>query len=218
VNQQRQAGPHAHHIVADDSDHFVLACDLGLDKVLVYRLDQKFKQLVPHEPPFASVAPGAGPRHLAFSPNGRFVYVINELNSTITAFAYDSRRGVLTELQTVSTLPSDFSGNNSCAEIEVHPSGKFVFGSNRGHDSIVVFATDEASGKLTLVEHQATQGKTPRHFAVDPTGRWLLAENQGSDNVVVLEIDRKAGSLKATGQAVTVGSPVCAVFVPANKP
>jgi 6-phosphogluconolactonase len=216
VNPQRQAGPHAHHVIVDRGDHHALVCDLGLDQVLVYRLDAKHALLSANDPPSAAVTPGAGPRHLAFSPKAEFVYVINELNSTITAFAYDSRRGVLTDLPTVSTLPRDFSGNNSCAEIEVHPSGKFVFGSNRGHDSIVVFAADKQTGQLTLVEHEATQGKTPRHFAVDPTGRWLLAENQGSDSVVVFEIDRKTGGLKATGRTVAVGSPVCAVFVPAQ--
>jgi 6-phosphogluconolactonase len=213
VNPQRQAGPHAHHIVADAGDRFVLACDLGLDKVLVYQLDAKHSRLVPHDPPFASVAPGAGPRHLAFAPNGKFAYVINELNSTLTAFAYEARRGAMTELQTVSTLPENFSGNNSCAEIEVHPSGKFVYGSNRGHDSLAVFAVDRKSGRLTLVEHQPTQGRTPRHFAIDPTGRWLLAENQGSDSVVVFAIDAKTGTLRATGQSLAVGSPVCGVFV-----
>jgi 6-phosphogluconolactonase len=218
VNPQRQTGPHAHHIVADPGNRCVLACDLGLDKVLIYRLDSKYAKLVPHDPPFASLAPGAGPRHLAFSPNGKFAYVINELNSTITVFAYESRPGAMTGLQTVSTLPEDFSGNNSCAEIEVHASGKFVYGSNRGHDSIAVFAADRKSGKLTPVEHQSTQGKTPRHFAIDPTGRWLLAENQGSNSVVVFEIDPKMGSLRATGRTITVGSPVCAVFVPTRGP
>ena len=218
VNSQRQTAPHAHHIVVDGDDRFALVCDLGLDRVLVYRLDAKSAKLLPHDPPFASVAPGAGPRHLAFAPNGKFAYVINELNSTITAFAYDARGGVMTEPQTVSTLPEHFSGNNSCAEIEVHPSGKLVFGSNRGHDSLAVFAVEEKTGKLTLVEHQPTQGRTPRHFAIDPTGRWLLAENQGSDTVVVFGIDVKTGKLRATGQTVTVGSPVCAVFVAATRP
>lgn len=218
VNPQRQTGPHAHHIVADAGDRFVLACDLGLDKVLLYRLDARSARLWPHDPPFASVAPGAGPRHLVFAPKGRFVYVINELNSTLTAFAYNARRGEMTEVQTVSTLPAGFSGNNSCAEIEMHPSGKFVYGSNRGHDSLAIFGADQKSGKLSLVEHQPTRGRTPRHFAIDPTGRWLLAENQGSDSVVVFEIDRKTGRLRATGQSVTVGSPVCAVFVPARRP
>lgn len=218
VNPQRQAGPHAHHVVVDRGDRHALVCDLGLDKVLVYRLDAKRALLSANDLPSASVAPGAGPRHLAFSPNNKFAYVINEMASTITAFAYDLRRGAMTELQTVSTLPSDFSGNSSCAETEMHPSGKFVYGSNRGHDSIAVFAAEKESGELTLVEHQLTQGKTPRHFAIDPTGRWLLAENQGSDSVVVFEVDKKMGRLRATGQSVTVESPVCAVFVPARRP
>lgn len=217
VNPQRQAGPHAHHVLVDRGDRHALVCDLGLDQVLVYRLDAKRALLSANDPPSVSVAPGAGPRHLTFSPNGRFVYVINELNSTITAFAYDGRRGATTVLQTVSTLPANSSGNSTCAEIEVHPSGRFVLGSNRGHDSIVVFAVDKESGRLSLVEHQSTQGKTPRHFAIDPTGRWLLAENQGSDTVLVFEIDGKTGRLRATGQSVTVGSPVCAVFVPACR-
>lgn len=216
MNPQRQAGPHAHQIVVDRGDRHALVCDLGLDKVLVYRLDAKRALLSANDPPFASVAPGAGPRHLAFTPNGRFVYVINELNSTITAFAYDGRRGDLKELQTVSTLPENFSGNSTCAEIEVHPSGRFVYGSNRGHDSIVVYEADKESGRLSLVGHQSTQGKTPRHFATDPTGRWLLAENQGSNNVVVFKIDLKTGRLVATGRPVAVGSPVCAVFVPSR--
>jgi 6-phosphogluconolactonase len=213
VNTQRQASPHAHHVIVDRGDRHSLVCDLGLDKVLVYRLDAKGATLTANDPPFASVAPGAGPRHLAFSPNGKFAYVINEMGSTITVFSYDAGRGAMTELQTVSTLPTGFSGNSSCAEIAVDPGGKFVYGSNRGHDSIAVFAADEVSGKLTFVEHQPTQGKTPRHFAIDPTGRWLLAENQGSDNVVVFEIDAKTGRLRATGGTVNVGSPVCAAFV-----
>ncbi len=218
VNPQRQTGPHAHHITTDPANRFVLACDLGLDKVLVYRLDRRHAKLVPNDPPFTSVAPGAGPRHLAFAPNGRFAYVINELNSTITVFAYDARRGAMSELQTVSTLPENFPGKSSCAEIQVHPSGKFVFGSNRGHDSIAVFAADEKSGRLSFVEHEPTQGKTPRHFAIDPAGRWLLAGNQGSDSVVVFAIDEKTGRLNSTGRSVAVGSPVCAVFVPGQKP
>lgn len=213
VNPQRQTSPHAHHILVDRDDRHALVCDLGLDKVLVYRLNAKRAALVANDPPSAAVSPGAGPRHLTFSPNGKYAYVINELNSTITVFAYDGRRGVLTQKQTISTLPENLSGNNSCAEIEIHPSGDFLFGSNRGHDSIAVFAVDKASGKLTLIAHESTQGRTPRHFAIDPTGRWLLAENQGTDSVVVFEIDRKAGRLQATGQVVTVGSPVCAVFV-----
>ena len=216
ANPQRQAGPHAHFIATDPADRFALTCDLGLDKVLVYRLDTRSGVLTPNDPPAAAVAPGAGPRHLAFHPNGRFVYVINEMGSSLAAFAYAARPGTLTELQTILTLPKDFSGNSSCAEVQMHPSGNFIYGSNRGHDSIAVFAVDKKSGRLTLVEHQSTRGKTPRHFAIDPTGRWLLAENQDSDNVVVFQMDRSTGRLKSTGQIVGLVSPVCAVFVPAK--
>jgi 6-phosphogluconolactonase len=214
VNPQRQAGPHAHFITTDPANRFALNCDLGLDKVFVYRLDPKRATLTANDPPFGVVAPGAGPRHLAFSPNGKFVHVINELGSSLTTFEYDPKRGALKELQTLSTLPEKFDGQNSCAHVLVHPSGRFVYGSNRGHDSIAVFTVDSKSGKLTLVEHQPTQGKTPRNFAIDPSGSWLLAENQASDNVVVFRIDGQTGRLKPTGQTVTVGAPVCAVFVP----
>ncbi len=216
VNPKRQTGPHAHCIKTDPGNRFALACDLGLDKVLVYRLEPTRATLTGNEPPFGVVAPGAGPRHLAFSRNGKFVYVINELGSSLTVFAFDSKRGAMTELQSISTLPERFGGENTCAEVQVHPSGKFLYGSNRGHDSIAVFAVDSKSGKLMSVEHESTQGKTPRNFAVDPTGQWLLAENQASDSVVVLRIDALTGRLESTGQTVAVGAPVCAVFVPAK--
>ena len=214
VNPQRQAGPHAHYITPDPANRFALACDLGLDQVLVYRFDPAKASLTPNDPPFASVKPGSGPRHLAFHPSGRFVFLINELSSTLIAFAYDQKRGTLKELQTLSTLPPTFTNTSYCAEVQVHPSGKFVYGSNRGHDSIAVFAFDPKRGSLTCLEYPSTQGKTPRHFAIDPTGRWLLAENQGSDNIVVFRIDAKTGRLTPTGQTVSVGAPVCAVFVP----
>jgi len=216
INPKRQAGPRAHFITTDPANRFALTCDLGVDKVFIYRLDSKRATLTPNDPPFGTVTPGSGPRHLAFSPNGKFVYVINELGSTLTAFSYDAKRGALKEIQTVPTLPEKFEGENYCAHVLVHPSGKFVYGSNRGHDSIVVFAVDPKSGKLTLAEHQSTQGKTPRNFAIDPSGSWLLAENQASDNVVVFRIDAQTGRLKPAGQTVTVGAPVCAVFVPAD--
>lgn len=215
ANPQRQAGPHAHFITTDAGSRHALACDLGLDKVLIYRLTGKNAQLVPNDPPSASVAPGAGPRHLVLSPDGKFAYVINEMALTITVFAYDGKRGALTELQTISTV-TEKSDGMSCAEIAVHPSGKFVFGSNRGHNSIAVFAADKKAGKLTFVEHQSTQGRTPRHFAIDPTGRWLLAENQDSSTVVVFAIDQKTGRLKQSGQPLEVPTPVCAVFAPTN--
>lgn len=214
VNPQRQTGPHAHFITPDPADRFALVCDLGLDQVLVYRLDPGCATLTANDPPFASLHPGAGPRHLAFAPNGRFVYVVNELDSTLTGFAFDRRRGALKELQTLSTLPASFPGSsNTCAEVQMHPTGRFVYGSNRGHDSIAVFAVDAKSGRFRAVEHQVTGGRTPRHFAIDPTGRWLLAENQASDTVTVFRIDPRTGTLSPTDQVVEVPAPVCAVFV-----
>jgi 6-phosphogluconolactonase len=214
VNPSRQKAPHGHAIVVDPSQKFALACDLGLDKVLIYKLDAAKAQLTPNVPAFATVAPGAGPRHIAFRPDGKFAYVINELNCTMTAFAWDSRRGALTEVQTISTLPGELQKGYSTAEVYVHPNGKFVYGSNRGHDSIVVYASDAKTGKLALVEHESTQGKTPRHFGIDPTGKFLLAENQGSDSIVVFRIDGKTGALTATGETAEAGAPVCAVFLP----
>jgi 6-phosphogluconolactonase len=214
VNPQRQEGPHAHYITTDPANRFALTCDLGLDQVLVYRFDPDKATLVPNDPPFAAVAPGCGPRHLAFHPTGRFAFVISELGSTLMTFSYDAKRGRLKELQTLSTLPATFVGKNSCAEVQVHPSGKFVYGSNRGHDSIAVFGFDAKRGKLTCLQIQHTQGKTPRHFAIDPSGQWLLAENQDSDSVVVFRIDEKTGRLSETGTSVAVGAPTCAVFVP----
>jgi 6-phosphogluconolactonase len=213
VNPERQAGPHAHFICPSPDNRFALNCDLGLDLVLVYRLDADAARLAPGNPPFATVPPGAGPRHLTFAPDGKFVYVINEMGSTISAFSYNPTNAALTEVQTLSTLPKDFSTNNICAEIVIHPSGKFLYGSNRGHDSIAVFAVDRKSGRLTLMEHLSSQGRTPRHIAIDPTGRWLLAENQDSDSVIVFALDPDTGKLKPIGQSLTIGSPVCAVFV-----
>jgi 6-phosphogluconolactonase len=216
VNPQRQAGPHAHFITPAPRNRFALACDLGLDQVLVYRFDPAKSSLVANVPPCAAVKPGSGPRHLAFHPSGRFVFLINEMGSSLIVFAYDAKRGALKELQTISTLPENFAGNSTCAEVQVHPSGKFVYGSNRGHDSIAIFGFDTASGKLTLLEHQPTQGKTPRHFALDPAGNWLLAENQDSDNVVAFRVNAKTGRLSPAEQTVSVGAPVCSVFVPLN--
>jgi 6-phosphogluconolactonase len=217
VNQDRQAGPHAHFITPDPANRFALACDLGLDQVLVYRLDAAKSTLAANDPPFAAVKPGSGPRHLAFHPSGHFVFLINEMGSTLTAFAYDAQRGALRELQTISTLPEKFTSTSYGAEVQVHPTGKFVYASNRGHDSIAVFGFNPATGKLTCLEYQPTQGRTPRHFAIDPTGQWLLAENQDSDSIVVFHIDAKTGHLSPAGQTVSVGAPVCAVFVPVKQ-
>jgi 6-phosphogluconolactonase len=217
VNPQRQAGPHAHFITPDSANRFVFACDLGLDKVLIYRLDPARGALVPNDPPFASVQPGSGPRHLVFSPDRRFAYVINEIGATMTAFVYDAKRGSLKESQSLSTLPPGFTGVKSCAEVQIHPSGRFLYGSNRGHDSIAVYAINPKTGKLSWVDCPSTQGKAPRHFAIDPTGQWLLAENQDSDNIIVFRLDTTTGRLSPTGQVVEVGSPVCAVFVPMKQ-
>ncbi len=214
ANPQRQAGPHAHCVTFDPAGQFVFACDLGLDKVLSYRLDPDQGLLHPNTVPWASVPPGAGPRHLCFTPDGRHAYLICEMGSRIIAFAYEPAQGALDEVQSVSTLPDGFRGRNTAAEIAVHPSGKFLYGSNRGDDSLAVFALEGRTGQLTLRQRVASGGKTPRHFALDPTGRWLLAANQDSDNLVVFRLDRRTGKLTPIGHAVTLGAPVCVTFVP----
>lgn len=212
VNPKRQQGPHAHSVNFSPDNRFAVVADLGLDQVLVYRFDAAKGTLEPNQPPYAKVAAGSGPRHFAFHPNGRFGYVINELASTVTAFAWDARRGALSEIQTISTLPKDFSGENYCAEVVAHPSGRFLYGSNRGHDSIAVFSIDR-QGKLALIEHVPTQGKFPRNFAIEPGGAYMLVANQNSNNVVVFRIDSKTGRLSATGKQVSVGAPVCVRYL-----
>jgi 6-phosphogluconolactonase len=214
VNPRRQEGPHAHFITPDPNSRFALCCDLGLDKVLIYRLNGECS-LVPNNPPWGIVKPGSGPRHLVFARSGKFAYVINEMGSSLTVFSYDPKRGALSERQTLSTLPADFAGESTCAEVQIHPSGKFLYASNRGHDSIAIFGVDK-SGKLQGIGYEPTRGKTPRHFAMDPSAKWLLAENQDSNSVVVFALDPKTGKLSATGQSVEVGAPVCLVFAPAR--
>ena len=213
VNPQRQEGPHAHCILPSPDNRFALAADLGLDQLLVYRFDPSNGSLKPNDPPFAKADPGAGPRHFAFAPSGRFIYLINEIGSSITVFSYNGPAGVLQRLESVSTLPKDFKGANDCAEIAVSHDGRFLYGSNRGHNSIAVFAVDRAKGTLTPVEHVSTQGKTPRNFAIDPTGKYLFAANQDSDSIVILRIDQQTGRLTPTGQVLDVASPVCVTFV-----
>ena len=214
IDPKRQTRPYAHSIIIDPTNRFVLVADLGLDRLFVYRFDAKDGSLQPNDPPFAAVAPGSGPRHVKFHPNGRWVYLINEMGCTVTAFTWDSARGALTEFQTIPTLPADFKGTNTCAEVEVHPNGKFLYGSNRGHDSIAVFAIDPATGRLTPVEHVPTQGKWPRNFAFDPTGRWMLVTNHNSDNAVVFRMDDATGHLTRTGEPVSVPFPFCERFLP----
>ena len=217
VHPKRQTKPYAHSIKVDPSNTFAYAADLGADRIFVYRLDPGAATLTPATPPAATMAPGSGPRHTALSANGRFLYAINELSLTVTVLARDAKTGALTEVQTIGTLPPGVAADPafSTAEVAIHPSGRFLFGSNRGHDSLVVFAIDQDSGRLTLVEHEPTQGKTPRGFGIDPTGTYLLAGNQRSDTIVVFRIDAKTGALTPTGQTLTVGSPVSIVFVPA---
>jgi 6-phosphogluconolactonase len=206
VDAARQEGPHAHSIIPDPNNRFALAADLGLDQILSYRLDADRGLIESHT---TSLRPGAGPRHLVFHPSGALLYCMNELDSTITAFAYDAESGALRELQTVGTLPDDFAGSNSGADIHIHPSGQFLYSSNRGHDSIAIFRLDQANGQLQRTGHVATGGRTPRNFAIDPTGTFLLAANQGSDTVVTFRIDRATGNLTPAGQETSVHKPVC---------
>ncbi|QDV37198.1 lactonase family protein [Tautonia plasticadhaerens] len=211
-NPRRQEGPHAHSINLDANGRFAVAADLGLDQLLVYRFDPDSGTLSPNEPPSASVAPGAGPRHFEFHPNGRLAFAINEIASTVTAFRYDPETGILTEAQTRSTLPEGFEGNNSTADIHVHPAGRFLYGSNRGHDSLAIFRIDEQTGMIEPIGHASTGGETPRNFGIDPTGRFLLAANQGTDTVVVFRIDPDTGMLEPTGNQAEVPMPVCVKF------
>jgi 6-phosphogluconolactonase len=211
--KKEQASAHAHYIQTSADNRYALAVDLGMDEVVVYRFDAAHGTLTANQPAFAKIDTGSGPRHLAFSPNGKFAYVLSELKSTVTTMAYDSKAGSFTTLQTLSTLPEGFAGENSTAEIVVHPSGKFVFASNRGNDSIAVFGIDGTKGTLNVAGTFPTQGKTPRSFALDPSGKFLLAENQESNNIVVFRIDTATGALKAVGQPVPVPAPVDIAFV-----
>jgi 6-phosphogluconolactonase len=214
VNPQRQERPHPHMIAPTPDGRFVLATDLGTDRVLAYRLDPATGALVPNDagPTFVQVEPGSGPRHFAFAPSGRTLYVINELSSTLTVFAYDGGTGALQPRQTVATLPDDFNGESWCAHVAVAPDGRFVYGSNRGHDSITIWEADPDSGEVTLVGHESTRGKTPRNFALDPTGAWLLVANQDSHTVVAFRRDPSSGTITATGQVTEVPSPIAVVF------
>jgi 6-phosphogluconolactonase len=214
ADPKRQEGPHAHCVLITPDNRFVLAADLGLDEVLFYRFNADKASMAINEPRFVKVTPGAGPRHIVFHPNGKLAYLINEMQSSITTFAYEPDGAVLSELQTVSTLPADYKGKNDDAEIAVHPSGKFVYGSNRGHNSIAVFSVDGKTGTLKPVEYVSTQGKIPRGFAIDPTGKYLIAANQDSNNMVVFRIDQTSGRLTPTGQVLNAYAPVCIIFVP----
>lgn len=209
INQERQEGPHAHSIFLDKENRYAYVPDLGLDELRVYKFKSEKGEFETCEDKNFEVEPGAGPRQIAFHPTESYVYLINELNSTLMAFSRDEKEGDLKQIQTVSTLPSDFTGESSTAEVIVSPSGEYVYGSNRGHDSIVIYEIDQDTGKLKYVDHESTRGRTPRHFAIDPTGRFLLAANQDSDNIVTFEIDRETGKLSHTGKVIDVPTPVC---------
>lgn len=206
---ERQDRPHPHSTFYSPDGRYLLVPDLGLDRIITYEIDEVNEKLIRHGE--VALHPGAGPRHLSFHPNGKFVYVINEVDSTITSFTYDKETGQLATKETVSTLPIDFKEENSCAEITVSGDGKYLYGSNRGHDSIVVFAIAEQTGLLKLVQHAPVEGGHPRHFALTPNGRYLLAANRDANNIVTFKVDQEHGKLQYTGNSVTVSKPVCVV-------
>lgn len=207
--------PRPHSIITSDDNRFLIVPDLGLDQVMVYRFDEATGAIGANTPPSSSSEAGSGPRHFKFHPKGNFGYVTNEYRSSITVYSYDSARGVLTPLQSVSIRPDNHQGENTAAELTIHPSGNYLYASNRGHDSIAVFSVDGRTGRLTLVEHVPAGGKKPRHFSVDPTGRWLIVANQDSDNLTVFRIDPQSGRLKRTGDDTPLSSPVFVLFAPA---
>jgi len=213
VNPERQAGPHPHSIQVTPDNRFAIVADLGLDKLFLYKFDVKTGSLTPGRPRFVKSDPGAGPRHVAFAPSGKFAYVVNELASTVTVYAYQPGPGTLLGKQTVSTLPKDFAGKNTAAEISVDARGRFIYISNRGDDSIAVFSINPENGSLTLVERVPSGGRTPRSFAIDPTGQWLFAANQGSDDIRLFRVDPTSGRLTATPRSLKVVSPVCVLIV-----
>ena len=213
IDPVRQKGPHAHSVTLDEANRFAFVPDLGLDRLMVYKFDPKRGMLEPNGVPWIKMKPGAGPRHVAFHPNNKFAFLINELDSTLAALSYDGREGTFKELQIVSTLPEVFHGESTCADVQVSPSGAFVYGSNRGHDSIVIYKIDQRTGRLTYVGHEPTQGKTPRSFGIDPTGRFMLAANQDTDTIVTFRIKSQTGKLLPTGHVTQVPTPVCVKFL-----
>ncbi len=214
VHPKRQQTAHAHSIVLSPDNRFAFVCDLGLDKIMVYRFNQQEGILHSHPTPWAKIKDGAGPRHFIFHPNGNYAYLINELNSTVIAFSYDKSEGRLKEAQTISSLPDDFDEKNLGADIHISPSGKFLFATNRGHDSIAAFLIDGNTGRLTYLYHEPTQGKIPRNFAIDPTGKFLLVANKESDNINVFKIDQDTGELTATSDTLKIPNPSCIKFIP----
>ena len=214
ADKKRQQGPHGHSINVDKNNAFAIAADLGLDKLLVYKFDAEKGTLTPNNPPSTSLKPVDGPRHFAFHPSGDFAYVINEISLTITALKYAPQHGVLYAMQTISTVPEDIKGPQySTAEVQVHPSGKWVYGSNRVHDSIAMFAVDQKTGQLKSLGQEPCGGKIPRNFGIDPTGQYMLVANQDSNNVVVFKINQETGKLEKTGHEIACPKPVCVKFL-----
>ena len=209
----RQENPHPHSIILSPDNRYAFVPDLGLDKILIYRFDQKTGKLRSSDIPYISLKPGAGPRHFTFSRDGKFAYVINELDSTVTAFRYYPDKGKLKEIQTITTLPGDFTGTSYCADIHIHPNNHFLYGSNRGHNSISTFSIDPSKGKLKLKGFTETLGDFPRNFAIDPSGQYLLAANQRSDNIFSFRIKPETGELTPTGYKIEIPKPVCIKFL-----
>jgi len=215
LNHDRQEGPHAHAIQMTADNRFALSADLGNDRVIISRFDPARGTLSPNQPPFAAAEPGSGPRHVAFSPSGKFVYVLNELTTSVTVFSFDPRAGATRALQTIDTVDKHDPANTS-AEIAIDAAGRFLYTSTRHDDSIAVFKIASDSGKLTLVERKPSIGKTPRFFTLDPTGQWMLVAGQDSNDIVLFRVDKSTGKLTPTDTRIPVGSPVCLVFVPAS--
>ena len=213
ADASRQTGPHAHSVNFDKQNRHVIVADLGLDQVKVYKFNASTGAMVPNEPAFAKVKPGSGPRHFSFHPSGKYAYVINEMACTVTAFRWNAKAGTLTEIETVTTLPVPVQRGFSTAEVVAHPNGRFLYGSNRGHNTLAVFQVDAASGKLKTVEHKSTQGEIPRNFAIDPTGQFLIAANQNSNTIVLFRINQTSGALEQIGSPIAAPSPVCVRYL-----
>ena len=210
----RQKGPHAHSVTLDASNRFAYVPDLGLDKLMIYRFDAEAGRLRPHEQHSFDTKAGAGPRHFVFHPNNAYAYLINELDSTIVGLDYDKERGTVKEVQTVTTLPESFRGNSNCADILVDPAGRFLYATNRGHDSIAIYRIEGKNGELAAVGHESTKGRTPRNFTIDPSGTFLFAANQDSNTIVCFRIDHHSGLLTPTGEITDAPTPVCLKILP----
>lgn len=210
--KNRQASPHAHSVNLSPTEKLLFVSDLGTDKIMIYNFDSSSGKLFPAKNSFIHSSPGSGPRHLTFDHDGKFIYSLNELNSTVSVYSFIENDVSFENQQNISTLPEDYKNENISAEITMSKDGRFIYASNRGHNSIAVFSVDKASGNLSLIQHQTTMGKTPRHFEIDPTGRFLLAANQDSNNIIVFKIDASSGMLYKTGKSIEVTKPVCIKF------